>query len=168
MEGKMNIAVFAGSFDPLTIGHYDIALRASSLFDEVIVLVNSNVSKHSLFSVEARVRMAQAAFSSMDRIRVESFDGLTVSFLDRVGARFLIRGIRHAQDLESERALSWNNQKLNSKIETIFLLSAPEHLAVSSSVVRELLSYNQNVDTYVPESMREILLSEWRKIKCSV
>jgi len=112
--------------------------------------------------------MAQAAFSSMDRIRVESFDGLTVSFLDRVGARFLIRGIRHAQDLESERALSWNNQKLNSKIETIFLLSAPEHLAVSSSVVRELLSYNQNVDTYVPVSLRAILLSAWRKINCSV
>lgn len=168
MKQKMNIAVFAGSFDPLTIGHYDIALRASSLFDEVIVLVNSNISKQNLFSVDARVQMAKEAFSSFDRIRVESFSGLTVSFLQQEGARFLIRGIRHVSDLESERALAWNNQKLDSKVETFFLLSDPEHFAVSSSVVRELLSYNQNVEKYIPESMRDIFLSEWRKIKCSV
>ena len=166
MKLKMNIAVFAGSFDPFTLGHYDIALRAASLFDEVVVLVASNAAKQSLFSVEARVRLAKTALHSVDRIRVESFDGLTVSFMQSIGSRFLVRGLRNALDFESERSIAYNNKKLNSEIDTVFLASAPEHFAVSSSVVRELLSYERELDAFVPKSIKETLLLEWRNLQC--
>lgn len=166
MKLKMNIAVFAGSFDPFTLGHYDIALRAASLFDEVVVLVASNAAKQSLFSVEARVRLAKTALHSVDRIRVESFDSLTVSFMQSIGSRFLVRGLRNALDFESERSIAYNNKKLNSEIDTVFLASAPEHFAVSSSVVRELLSYERELDEFVPKSIKETLLLEWRNLQC--
>lgn len=162
----MNIAVFAGSFDPFTLGHYDIALRAASLFDEVIVLVASNSAKQSLFSVDARVRLAKAALCSIDRVRVESFEGLTVSFMQGIGSRFLVRGLRNAFDFDSERSIAYNNKKLNSEIDTLFLTSAPEHISVSSSVVRELLSYGREVDEFIPKSMKDTLLLEWRNLQC--
>lgn len=133
------IAVFAGSFDPFTVGHLDIVKRAAALFDELYVLLAVNASKKYLFDEAARVDMVRKAVAPFPNVKVECFDGLTVDFAKRVGAKYLVRGIRGAADVDYEQTVAWNNKVLCPEIETVFLLSAQEHLAVSSSVVRELL-----------------------------
>ena len=133
------IAVFAGSFDPITVGHVDIVARASALFDELWVLLAVNASKKYLLGEEQRLEMARKAVAGFSNVKVDAFDGLTVDFMKRVGAKFLVRGIRGSADVEYEQTVAWNNQNLYPECETVFLSSCPEHLMVSSSVVRELL-----------------------------
>ena len=133
------IAVFAGSFDPFTLGHLDIVKRASALFDEVWVLLAVNASKKYLLTESARVEIVKAAVKGIPNVKVDCFDGLTVDFMQRVGAKFLVRGIRGSADVEYEQSVAWNNKVLYPECETVFLSSAPEHLNVSSTVVRELL-----------------------------
>lgn len=160
------IAVFAGSFDPFTIGHLDIVKRASALFDEVWVLLAVNASKCYMFSEETRLEMVRKAVENIPNVKVDCFDGLTVDFAKRVGAKYLVRGIRGAADVEYEQTVAWNNKVLCPECETVFLSSAPEHLMVSSSVVRELLKSGIARDEegykllakYVPESTIPLLL----------
>ena len=133
------IAVFAGSFDPFTLGHLDIVKRASALFDEFYVLLAVNASKKYLLTESARVEIVKTAVKGIPNVKVDCFDGLTVDFMQCVGAKFLVRGIRGAADVEYEQTVAWNNKVLYPECETIFLSSAPEHLNVSSTVVRELL-----------------------------
>jgi pantetheine-phosphate adenylyltransferase len=133
------IAVFAGSFDPFTLGHLDIVRRAASLFDELWVLLAVNASKKYYFDEATRAEMVRKAVADIPNVKVDVYDGLTVDFAKRVGAKFLVRGIRGAADVEYEQTVAWNNKVLCPEIETVFLSSASEHLAVSSSVVRELL-----------------------------
>lgn len=160
------IAVFAGSFDPLTVGHLDIVRRASALFDEVWVLLAVNASKRYMFSEEARLEMVRKAVSQFSNVEAESFDGLTVNFAKRVGAKYLVRGIRNAADVDYEQTVAWNNKVLCPECETVFLSSAPEHLMVSSSVVRELLKAGiggneagrKKLAQYVPEGIVKMLL----------
>ena len=133
------IAVFAGSFDPFTLWHLDIVKRASALFDEVWVLLAVNASKKYLLTESARVEIVKAAVKGIPNVKVDCFDGLTVDFMQRVGAKFLVRGIRGSADVEYEQSVAWNNKVLYPECETVFLSSAPEHLNVSSTVVRELL-----------------------------
>ena len=133
------IAVFAGSFDPFTLGHLDIVRRAASLFDELYVLLAVNASKKYYFDEATRAEMVRRAVAPFPNVKVDCYDGLTVDFAKRVGAKFLVRGIRGAADVEYEQTVAWNNKVLCPEIETVFLSSASEHLAVSSSVVRELL-----------------------------
>ena len=133
------IAVFAGSFDPFTLGHLDIVKRAAALFDELYVLLAVNASKKYMFPESARVEIVKTAVKDISNVKVDSFDGLTVDFMKRVGAKFLVRGIRGAADVEYEQTVAWNNKVLYPECETVFLSSAPEHLNVSSTVVRELL-----------------------------
>ena len=133
------IAVFAGSFDPFTLGHLDIVKRASALFDEVWVLLAVNASKKYLLTESARVEIVKTAVKGIPNVKVDCFDGLTVDFMQRVGAKFLVRGIRGSADVEYEQSVAWNNKVLYPECETIFLSSTPEHLNVSSTVVRELL-----------------------------
>lgn len=160
------IAVFAGSFDPLTVGHLDIVRRVSALFDEVWVLLAVNASKRYMFSEEARLEMVRKAVSQFSNVKAESFDGLTVNFAKRVGAKYLVRGIRNAADVDYEQTVAWNNKVLCPECETVFLSSAPEHLMVSSSVVRELLKAGIAEDEdgrkmlakYVPEGIVKMLL----------
>lgn len=133
------IAVFAGSFDPFTLGHLDIVKRAATLFDELYVLLAVNASKKYLLSESARIEIVKKSVENIPNVMVESFDGLTVEFMKRVGAKFLVRGIRGSADVEYEQSVAWNNKVLYPESETIFLSSAPEHLNVSSTVVRELL-----------------------------
>ena len=133
------IAVFAGSFDPFTLGHLDIVRRAASLFDELYVLLAVNASKKYYFDEATRAEMVRKAVADIPNVKVDCYDGLTVDFAKRVGAKFLVRGIRGASDVEYEQTVAWNNKVLCPEIETVFLSSASEHLAVSSSVVRELL-----------------------------
>lgn len=138
------VAVFAGSFDPFTKGHLDIVARASQLFDELWVVVACNAEKRYLFSVEERVDMVKATVDCFPNVRIAEFAGLTVKFMKKVGANFLVRGIRGASDVDAEQSLCWNNKALNESVETVLLFSSPENLAVSSTAVRELMKCAQD------------------------
>ena len=160
------IAVFAGSFDPFTVGHLDIVRRASALFDELWVLLAVNASKKYLFEEKLRLDMVKDSVTGIPNVKVASFDGLTIDFMKRVGAKFLVRGIRGASDVEYEQSVAWNNHTLYPECETVFLSSAPEHLMVSSSVVRELLKAGvatnangeETLAKYVPVEVVPLLL----------
>ena len=164
------IAVFAGSFDPFTLGHLDIVRRASALFDELWVLLAVNASKKYLLDEAVRVDMVRKAVAQFPNVKVDCYDGLTVDFAKRVGAKYLVRGIRGASDIEYEQTVAWNNKVLCPECETLFLSSAPEHLMVSSTVVRELLKAGIAKDEngrnllakYVPECIVPMLLKENR------
>lgn len=161
------IAVFAGSFDPFTLGHLDIVKRAAALFDELYVLLAVNASKKYYFDEATRAEMVRKAVAGLSNVKVESFDGLTVEFMKRVGANFLVRGIRGAADVEYEQSVAWNNKNLYPECETVFLSSAPEHLMVSSTVVRELLKVGiagseegrTKLAKYVPEPTIPLMLN---------
>ena len=161
------IAVFAGSFDPFTLGHLDIVKRAAALFDELYVLLAVNASKKYLLSESARIEIVKKSVESVPNVKVESFDGLTVDFMKSVGAKYLVRGIRGSADVEYEQSVAWNNKVLYPECETIFLSSAPEHLNVSSTVVRELLKVGvaknedgkETLAKYVPAEVVTVLSS---------
>lgn len=150
------IAVFAGSFDPFTLGHLDVVKRASAMFDTLWVVVAQNASKKNMFDCVARAQMAKAAVAGLANVKVAVHEGLTVDFMKSVGATYLVRGIRGACDLDFEQTIAWNNKTLYSEAETVFLMSAPEHLAVSSTVVRELLKCGSENSTHA--SQKKILL----------
>lgn len=144
------IGVFAGSFDPFTIGHKDIVDRAlESVADEVIVAIGINYEKKYTFSLEERLQAIQKVYENEPRVRVESYEGLTTDFAKRVGASFLLRGVRSIKDFEFERDMAEINKRLTG-IETILLFTDPELACVSSSVVRELITYNKNVKDLLP------------------
>lgn len=171
-NGERRVAVFAGSFDPFTVGHLDLVKRAAGIFDSLIVLVAQNASKKNLFNAETRKAMVEMAVSGISNASVALHEGLTVDFMKSVGARYLVRGIRNASDLDAEQAVAWNNKVLCNDVETVLLFSAQEHLAVSSSVVRELLKcgaaksaseQKSLLSKYVPKNMVSMLLKEFRK-----
>lgn len=144
------IGVFAGSFDPFTIGHKDIVDRAlESVADEVIVAIGINYEKKYMFSLEERLQAIQKVYENEPRVHVESYEGLTTDFAKRVGASFLLRGVRSIKDFEFERDMAEINKRLTG-IETILLFTDPELACVSSSVVRELITYNKNVKDLLP------------------
>ena len=155
------IAVFAGSFDPFTLGHLDIVRRASALFDELWVLLAVNASKKYLLPESTRVEIVKTAVKDFPNVKVDCFDGLTVDFAKRVGARFLVRGIRGVGDIEYEQTVAWNNKLLYPECETVFLSSAPEHLMVSSTVVRELLKCG--IVRHVPEAVVPMIVEKISK-----
>jgi pantetheine-phosphate adenylyltransferase len=136
----MKVAVFAGSFDPFTEGHKDIALRAAKLFDKLIILVGVNIKKKSMFSVEERIEKIKNSIQDSN-IEVDSWEGLTVDYLRENDIKYLVRGVRRGSDFEAEQNLAWANEKLFPEVETIFLTSKPEHLWISSSFARELHSF---------------------------
>lgn len=170
------VAVFAGSFDPFTVGHLDLVKRAATMFDSLYVVVAQNASKKNMFDAETRKAMVEEAVSGIPNVSVAVHDGLTVDFMKSVGARYLVRGIRNASDLDMEQAVAWNNKVIygSADIETVFLMSAQEHLAVSSSVVRELLkcgcgkekslAERKNLlSKFVPKDIVRMLLIAFRK-----
>lgn len=146
----MRIAIYPGSFDPITLGHLDIIERSSKLFDKVIVVIMDNSKKQGLFSKEERLTMIKEACSHMTNVECEIGSGLSVEYAKNKGACAMIRGMRAVADYEYEMKLSMTNMKLNKDIETIFLLSKPEHAFISSSMIKELVSYKQDVSGFVP------------------
>ena len=169
------IAVFAGSFDPFTVGHFDLVKRASGIFDSLIVLVAQNASKKNMFDAETRKAMVATAVSEIPNVKVAVHSGLTVDFMKSVDAQYLVRGIRSAADLDAEQAVAWNNKVIygDGEIETVLLLSAQEHFVVSSTLVRELLKCGNGksaaeqkalLSKYVPQNMVSMLLKEYRKV----
>lgn len=149
----MKRALFPGTFDPFTIGHYSVVKRALSFMDEIIIGVGVNMNKHTYFSIEKRVEMITALFKNEPRIKVVAYDTLTVDLATRYKAGFIIRGIRTVKDFEYEETIADINRKL-ANIETILLFTEPELTAVSSTIVRELLEYGKDVSMFLPEGMK--------------
>lgn len=166
------IAVFAGSFDPFTLGHLDIVRRASGLFDTLWIVVAQNASKNCMFDALVRANLVKDAVADFRNVKVAVHEGLTVDFMKSVGANYLVRGVRGAADLDYEQTVAWNNKKLCADAETVLLFSAPEHLSVSSSVVREIAKCGSSrkdlrkvLVKFVPVCVVAKLLSEFGKNK---
>lgn len=145
-------AIFPGSFDPFTRGHYSIVARALNLFDEVVIAIGINALKKPLFAVEDRVAMLQKLYADEPRVRVVAYSGLTVDLAQEHGARFLLRGVRSTIDFEYEKSIADVNRDI-SQLETILIFAEPQYAHISSSVVRELMSYGRNVDAFLPSGM---------------
>lgn len=151
---EKRIAVFPGSFDPITKGHEDIITRGARLFDELIVAVGENDNKNYLFDKQQRLAWIRETFRNEARVRVESYTGLTVDFCIEAGAGYMIRGLRNPADLEFEKAVAQANQKMRRDIETVFLLTQPELSCISSSIVRDVLKNGGDHRLFVPEAVR--------------
>ena len=149
----MKRALFPGSFDPLTLGHYDIIKRGVTLFDEVIVAIGVNAGKKYMFSLEERQQFIEAAFTDEPRIKVVTYKGLTVEFCKEIGVEFILRGLRNPADFEFEKAIAHTNRKL-TQIETVFLLTAAKTSFISSSIVRDVIRNNGDYTKFVPNSVR--------------
>ena len=149
------ICVYPGSFDPVTTGHMDVIERACRQWDRVIVAVLRNPAKPGCFSVPQRMELLKKACAHLPQVTVASFDGLTVDFVRSCGARTMVRGLRSAQDFDSERSLAHVNEAIAPEIETVFLMCRPEHSHVSSSAVREMASYGAPVTGFVPAALEK-------------
>ncbi|MBM3437641.1 MAG: pantetheine-phosphate adenylyltransferase [Bacteroidetes bacterium] len=147
------IAVFPGTFDPVTIGHVDIVNRASELFDEIIIAVGVNTKKTTLFDLQLRKEWIQTAFSNNPKVRVESYEGLTVDFCKKMNARFLLRGLRNGSDFDYESHIAQLNKALWNEIETVFIMCDPAMSYVSSTLIRDLIIHKADYQRYLPEGV---------------
>ena len=141
--------LFPGSFDPFTLGHKSIVDRVLPMADEVVIAIGVNAGQKSMFSLEERVAQIQKVYANEPRVKVASYEGLTTDFAKSIGATVMVRGVRTAQDFEFERTLADVNRQLTG-IETILLITEPQYSAISSSIVRELLSYGKDVKEFLP------------------
>ncbi|MCF6224092.1 MAG: pantetheine-phosphate adenylyltransferase [Flavobacteriaceae bacterium] len=148
----MKRAVFPGSFDPLTLGHKDIIDRALPLFDEIIIAIGINSSKQYMFSLEQRISFIKETFKSNDKIKVETYQGLTIAYCQKVKSDFILRGLRNPADFEFEKAIAHTNRKM-SEIETVFLLTSADTSYISSSIVRDILKNKGDVSRFVPKAV---------------
>jgi pantetheine-phosphate adenylyltransferase len=157
----MSVAVYPGSFDPITNGHLDVIRRASGAFEQVIVAVLANPRKQPLMAGDERIEIIRAALgggeATGDRITVDSFDGLTVDFCRARGAQFIVRGLRAISDFESEMQLAHNNRKLAPTVDTVFFMTALEHGYVSSSLAKEIAMFGGDVSEMIPPAAVEAL-----------
>lgn len=150
MEKKQQIAVYPGSFDPITNGHLDVIERGCKIFDKVIIAVLKNISKAPLLSVETRIELIKNSTKHINNVYIDSFDGLTISYAKKIGANVLIRGLRAVSDFEYEMQLSQTNQALDPHINTVFLITKPQYNFISSSSVKEVIKMNGNISQFVP------------------
>lgn len=151
------IAVFPGSFDPITCGHESVIRRAAPLFDKIIVALGINSQKNNYFDVETRIKMIDATFSDFDHIISDSYLGLTVDYCKQIGANYLLRGLRTAADFEFERSIGQMNKQLDNNIETIFMLTQPEHTPLNSSIVRDILRHGGKAEKFVPKAAWKVI-----------
>ncbi len=148
------IALFPGSFDPITIGHVDVITRSLDLFDKVIVGVGHNISKNYMFPLQDRMQWIKDSFDELPQVEVVSYTGLTINFCKEINARFILRGLRSSADFEFERSIAQMNNYLESSIETIFILSAPEYTPVSSTIVRDIIRNGGNAQAFVGSGVK--------------
>ena len=158
------IALYPGSFDPITNGHIDVLERARRMFDFVVIAVLNNSEKKSFLTAEERVKLIEEAVKDMDNVSVARFDGLTVEFAKEIGAKFLIRGLRTITDFEYEVQLCQTNQVIAPDIDTVFLSTRPEHNFISSSIVKELSKHKTDISKFVPENVVKYLQDDLRKV----
>ncbi len=152
----MHIGVFPGSFDPITIGHEDLVRRALPLFDKLVVAVGVNTGKKYLFDLEQRLAWLRAVFADEPKVEIAFYEGLTANFCTRIGARYILRGLRNSSDFEYEKTISQLNTSLAGKVDTLFLISRPAYSHISSSIVRELIRVGalEEVRAFVPKAVK--------------
>jgi len=153
----MKIAVFPGSFDPITKGHQDIIERALPLFDKIIVAIGKNSAKKYHYSLEKRINFIELTFNHNPKIEVISYSGLTINFCKSVDANYILRGIRNSADYMFENSIAQMNKAMENTIETIFIPTIPELAAISSTIVRDILVNGGNVEKFVPASIKKNL-----------
>lgn len=149
------IAVFPGSFDPITTGHESIIHRALPLFDKIIIAIGENSTKKSYFPVTKRYAWIKKVFSGEKKIEVRTYNGLTIDFCRSMGANYILRGLRTSADFEFERVIAQMNRAMDEKIETVFILSLPELSAVASTVVRDIIQNGGDAGKFVPAAIRK-------------
>ena len=159
----MRKAVYAGSFDPITLGHLDIIERAARLFDVLVVAVLENPNKCSLFTVEERKEQLELVLSKMENIEVASFRGLLADFAKEVGATAAIRGLRNTMDFAVEYQMYLINRKLGKDMETVFLAADEDHLCLSSTNVKEVAVFGGNIDFMVPQEIKPFIIEKYKK-----
>jgi pantetheine-phosphate adenylyltransferase len=147
------VAVFPGSFDPFTIGHEDIVLRGLGIFDKIIVAIGVHSTKQPLFKIESRVEMVNHIFSNNDRVSADSFIGLTVDYCKKVNATHMLRGIRTASDFEYEWGIAQINKHMLPSVESIFLLTTPEHTPINSTIIRDIIRNGGDASQFLPEGL---------------
>lgn len=157
----MHTAVFPGSFDPITIGHLNLIQRASRLFDRLVVVVGTNVSKHSLFSVAERVKLIRTNIMKLPNVKVVAENGLTVNFMKKIHSRIIVRGIRNADDLTYERSVAFMNHHLDRHIDTVFLMARPRYEFISSQILKETAHFGGDISEYVPKNV----MNELKKVR---
>ena len=159
----MRIALYPGTFDPVTKGHVDIMERALRLFDFIIVAVAANPQKHPLFTAEERVEMIKEEIESWENIRVESFDGLLIEYASKKKAQSIIRGLRAVSDFEYEFQMALTNRSLSSSIETVFLMPNEQYTYLNSTIVKEIAQLGGNVSQFVPEGVEKRLRGKFNR-----
>lgn len=147
------IAVFPGSFDPITRGHQNIVERSASLFNEIIVAIGHNTTKQSMFSLEQRTAWVKASFAHLGNVRVEVYEGLTVDYCKKNGAQYLLRGLRNGGDFEYERTIAHMNKALWNDLETVLIFTDTQYASVHSTVIREILKNDGDVSQFVPSQI---------------
>jgi pantetheine-phosphate adenylyltransferase len=147
------IAIFPGSFDPFTIGHESIVKRAIPLFDKIVIMIGYNANKKSFYSLEKRLKWIQEVFQNEASVEVKLHEGLTVDFCKEVGAQYILRGIRTSSDFEYERAIAQVNKKMHPEIESVFLLTLPEHTPVHATIIRDIVSHGGDASMFLPEGL---------------
>ena len=148
------IAVFPGSFDPITLGHASIIQRALPLFDEIIVAIGSNSEKKYMFDLKQRENWIKSTFSEEKKVKVEIYQWLTVEYCEKKAAKYILRGLRNQQDFEFERSIAQMNLKLNDEIETVFLFTESEYAAISSTIVRDIIKNGGDANQFLPKSVQ--------------
>jgi len=158
---KMQIAIYPGSFDPITNGHLDVLKNGADIFDKVIIAVANNSQKNGFLTIDERIELIKASVSEMrlNNVEVDSFDGLTIDYAKQKGAQVLLRGLRAVSDFEYEMQLSQTNSALCEDIKTIFMITKPEYNFISSSTVKEILDNNGDISKFVPKKVNQYLLN---------
>lgn len=147
------IAIFPGSFDPFTVGHESIVKRALPMFDKIVIMIGYNINKKSFYPIAKRLKWINQIFKDEEKIEVQVYDGLTVDFCKEVNAKYILRGIRTSSDFEYERAIAQVNKKMHPEIESVFLLTLPEHTPVMATIVRDIASHGGDVSMFIPKSL---------------
>ena len=151
---NQRIAVFAGTFDPITKGHVDIVARGAKMFDKVIVAIGVNTKKTTLYPLEQRVQWIKDSFAEFSNVEVDFYEGLTVEYCKKVGALYLLRGLRNGTDFDYESHIAQLNRALNGDIETVFIMCSPELSYISSTLVRDLILHNGDFRAFLPEEVK--------------
>jgi pantetheine-phosphate adenylyltransferase len=153
------VALFPGTFDPFTLGHLDIVNRGLTMFDEVVVAIGVNTGKKHLFSLEQREQWVNELFENEPRVRVASYEGLTAKFAERIGAQFILRGLRTTQDFTYEKQIAYVNEDMSPSINSVFLMSQQTNATVSSTIVRDLIQFGGDYEKYLPPSICKAIQS---------
>jgi len=157
-----NICLFPGTFDPVTLGHIDIINRAIPLFDEIIVGIGINSAKAPMFSAEERMLWVKEIYRNEPKVKCEVYEGLTVNFCNKIGAKFILRGIRYVSDFEYEKTIADANRTLDKTIETIFLTGEPKYTSIASTIVRDILRNGGNASPFLPDEVIKTAMKNFK------